>query len=70
MRSRRLDLSSQTVGALWQHVRFPGFRRQGQSVRGGIKLTELGSEHGDPVSGEFEVKILETRGGFMDRRRR
>jgi hypothetical protein len=39
----------------------------GRSIVGEIKLSKAGISAGDPVVGEFDVKIAETHGGFMTR---
>ena len=41
--------------------------KRGQAIEGELSMTEFGSEYGDAISGSFEVRIRETRGGFMDR---
>ncbi|HJS09270.1 MAG TPA: CotH kinase family protein [Pirellulales bacterium] len=40
----------------------------GRVVEGSLTLSQVGMESGDAVEGEFDLKIAETRGGFMDRR--
>jgi hypothetical protein len=42
----------------------------GPLVDGKLTLTKVGTDPTDPVEGEFDVKIVEMRGGFMDRRGR
>jgi hypothetical protein len=37
----------------------------GRTVSGELKLEKAGITPGAPVAGEFQVKIAETRGGFM-----
>jgi hypothetical protein len=40
----------------------------GRSVSGTLKLSKAGMNAGDAVEGAFDLKIVETRGGFKDRR--
>ena len=40
----------------------------GRVVEGKLTLAKVGMNAGDAVAGEFDLKIAETRGGFMDRR--
>jgi hypothetical protein len=40
----------------------------GRVASGKLTLAKAGMKAGDAVEGEFELKIAETRGGFMDRR--
>jgi spore coat protein CotH len=40
----------------------------GRVVEGKLMLAKVGMNAGDAVAGEFDLKIAETRGGFMDRR--
>jgi hypothetical protein len=40
----------------------------GRVVAGKLTLAKAGMNAGDAVEGDFDVKIAETRGGFMDRR--
>jgi hypothetical protein len=41
----------------------------GRVVEGKLTLAKAGMNAGDAVEGEFDLKIAETRGGFMDRAR-
>jgi spore coat protein CotH len=40
----------------------------GRGVAGTLTLAQVGMNPDDAVKGKFDVKIVETRGGFMDRR--
>jgi hypothetical protein len=40
----------------------------GRVVEGKLTLAKVGMNAGDAIEGDFELKIAETRGGFMDRR--
>jgi spore coat protein CotH len=40
----------------------------GGIVQGNLTLGKAGTKPGDAVEGEFDLKVAETRGGFMDRR--
>lgn len=40
----------------------------GRIVQGNLSLAKAGTKPGDAVEGEFDLKVAETRGGFMDRR--
>jgi hypothetical protein len=40
----------------------------GRSVTGTLTLAKAGMNSDDAVEGKFDLKIVETRGGFMDRR--
>jgi spore coat protein CotH len=40
----------------------------GRIVQGNLTLAKAGTKPGDAVEGEFDLKVAETRGGFMDRR--
>ncbi|MEX2138321.1 MAG: CotH kinase family protein [Pirellulales bacterium] len=40
----------------------------GRVVAGKLTLAKVGMNTGDAVEGEFDLKVAETRGGFMDRR--
>ena len=42
----------------------------GRSLLGELTLSEVGTNEGDAVVGEFETKILENRGGLLSRGRR
>ncbi len=40
----------------------------GRVAEGKLTLAKVGMNAGDPVEGQFDLKIAETRGGFFDRR--
>jgi spore coat protein CotH len=40
----------------------------GRVIEGQLTLAKVGINTGDAIEGEFDLKIAETRGGFMDRR--
>ena len=42
----------------------------GQILDGELKLAKAGVKDGDAVEGEFTLRVVESRGGFMDRRPR
>ncbi len=41
----------------------------GRIVEGKLTLAKVGMNAGDRIEGEFDVKVAETHGGFMDRGR-
>ncbi len=42
--------------------------RPGRSVIGNLQLSQAGTEPGDPVAGQIELRIVETHGGFWQQR--
>lgn len=43
-----------------------GFNPSNRSITGILTLTQSGTNDGDPIEGELELNIMETRGGFME----
>ena len=44
-----------------------GFGRPGQMISGELKLTKSSMKPGEPIEGQFDLRIVEMRGGMMDR---
>jgi hypothetical protein len=55
------------VGGAGRTVKVTG-SFEGRNIVGLIELDQAGTNPGDPVMGEIDIKIIETHGGFRGRR--
>ena len=47
-----------------------GFGRSGQMIEGELNLGKSGTDEGAEIEGNFDARLVELRGGMMDRGRR